>query len=119
MELQDLQKDGTVNEYLTDRLTTEALKFIGSDAGEPFFLYLSHYALNTPLQAKLSDVSYFETKASDLPIDSAELFQAEMHNSIFRKVQNHPTYAAMIKSVDESVGRAEVFYKNMIWRIIR
>jgi len=39
-------------EYLTDRLTEEALEFMQQNRGQPFFLYLPYYAVHTPLQAK-------------------------------------------------------------------
>jgi arylsulfatase A-like enzyme len=73
-------------EYLTDRLTDEALAFIEEQSGETFFLYLAHYAVHTPHQAK---EALFE-KYSQKP-GSPE--------------HNDPVYAAMIESVDESVGR--------------
>ena len=44
--------DGSPGEYLTDRLTDEAVKFIGENRQRPFFLYFPHYAVHTPLQAK-------------------------------------------------------------------
>jgi len=37
-------KDGPKGEYLTDRLTEEALMFIEANRDKPFFLYLPHYA---------------------------------------------------------------------------
>ncbi len=77
-------KDG---EYLTDRLTDEALEFIDANKDHPFFLYLPHYAVHRPLQGKDEDIERFQKK------------------SLPRKGQNSAVYAAMIKSVDESVGR--------------
>ncbi len=38
-------------EYLTDRLTDEAIQFIENSQDGPFFLYLPYYAVHTPLQA--------------------------------------------------------------------
>ena len=78
--------DGKPGEYLTDRLTAEAERFIESSRDRPFFLYLCHYAVHTPIQAK-SDLieKYRERKGS--------------------KGQASPAYAAMVESVDQSVGR--------------
>ncbi len=84
--LTDLRQGGSEGEYLTDRLTDEALRFIDSHSEVPFFLYLSHYAVHTPLQAKESLVARYRKKPGD-----------EAHNN--------PIYAAMIESVDESVAR--------------
>lgn len=74
-------------EYLTDRLTDEALKII-QDAGEhPFFLNLSFYNVHVPLEAKAEDIAYFKNMLSP-----------EFHH------QNE-IYAAMVKNVDDNVGR--------------
>jgi len=73
-------------EYLTDRLTDEACAFIDAHRGGPFFLYLTHYAVHTPIQAKA---------------DLTETFAAKTKG----KHHTNAKYAAMIASVDESVGR--------------
>ncbi|MDH7481284.1 MAG: sulfatase [Armatimonadota bacterium] len=78
---------GKEGEYLTDRLTDEAEKFIEKNKDKPFFLYMPHFAVHTPLQAKKEYVSKYEAKPK--PKDG----------------QYNPVYAAMIQSVDESVGR--------------
>jgi arylsulfatase A-like enzyme len=78
---------GRQGDYLTDRLTQEAEKFIEQNQGKPFFLYLAHYAVHIPLQAKKDMISKYQTKAKP----GAE--------------QNNPIYATMVESVDESVGR--------------
>ena len=74
-------------EYLTDRLTTEAEKIIESSKDQPFFLYLAHYAVHTPLKAKADVVAKYP---------HAENKGGQQTNAI---------YAAMIESVDDSVGR--------------
>jgi len=74
-------------EYLTDRLTEEAEKFIEKNRDRPFFLYLSHYAVHIPLQAKQALIAKYEGKAKTMP---------GRHNAV---------YAAMVESVDEGVGR--------------
>jgi arylsulfatase A-like enzyme len=78
--------DGPAGEYLTDRLTEEAVRFIRANRDRSFFLYLPHYAVHTPLQGKKDLVGRFQAKPP-----------TEGHRN--------PTYAAMIASVDESVGR--------------
>jgi arylsulfatase A-like enzyme len=75
------------DEYLTDRLTEEAEKFIEKNKDKPFFLYLSHYAVHIPLQAKQALIAKYQAKATTMP---------GQHNAI---------YAAMVESVDEGVGR--------------
>ena len=78
--------DGPPGEYLTDRLTTEALGFIDQTKDRPFFLYLPYYAVHTPLQAPDSLVKKYERKPKS-------------------PGQDHATYAAMIESLDSNVGR--------------
>ena len=80
-------KTGVEGEYLTDRLTNEAEKFIEANRDRPFFLYLSHYAVHTPLAGKPEVVEKYKKKVKP-GMD-----------------QNNPVYAAVIESVDESVGR--------------
>jgi arylsulfatase A-like enzyme len=60
--------------------------FIHRHKEGPFFLYLPHFAVHKPLEAKDNLIAKFKTKPP-----------AGRHNN--------PTYAAMIASVDESVGR--------------
>lgn len=73
-------------QYLADFLTDRALDFIERHKGEPFFLYLPHYGVHSPYQAKQNLIQHFKDKPA-----------AGGHHD--------PTYAAMIASVDESVGR--------------
>ncbi len=42
--------EGADGEYLTDRLTDEALRFVTDHKDRPFFLYWPHFAVHTPLQ---------------------------------------------------------------------
>lgn len=73
-------------EYLTDRLATEAEKFIEAHKDRPFFLYLPHYAVHTPLRAKQSVIDRYKVKPK-------------------AGSQSNPVYAAMVESMDEAVGR--------------
>lgn len=50
-------------EYLTDRLTDEAEQFLEANRDRPFFLYLAHYGVHTPLQAKKNVVAKYQAKA--------------------------------------------------------
>jgi arylsulfatase A-like enzyme len=73
-------------EYLADFLTDRAVDFIRRHKEEPFFLYLPHFGVHSPHDAKPELIAKFKSKAA---------------------VGGHknPVYAAMIASVDESVGR--------------
>jgi arylsulfatase A-like enzyme len=73
-------------EYLTDRLTAEAERFIERNKDRPFFLHLAHYAPHTPLRA---------------PADVVARYPAPpVHGR-----QSHGVYAAMLERLDASVGR--------------
>ena len=95
--------DGPEGEYLTDRLTDEAVQFIGDHKDKPFFLYLAHYAVHNPQQAKANLLETWADLVSALPADEPE-FAMDWGRKV-RQVQNRPVYAAMIQSLDESVGR--------------
>ncbi|KPJ91027.1 MAG: hypothetical protein AMS18_09500 [Gemmatimonas sp. SG8_17] len=96
---------GEPSEYLTDRLTDEALSFITENRDRPFLLIVSHYAVHTPLEAKANIVSDYQEKARQLPDLEAPRFKAEGLAANTKMRQDHPVYAAMVQSTDESVGR--------------
>jgi len=73
-------------QYLADFLTDRAVDFIRRHRNEPFFLYLPHFGVHSPHHAKPDLIARFKDK---LGVGG----------------HNNPTYAAMIASVDESVGR--------------
>lgn len=97
--------DGPKGEYLNDRLTDEALKFMDRAAQKkaPFLLYFSHYAVHTPLQAKAGGIEKYKAKAAKLDLSGPEYITD--HGRQVRQIQNHPIYGAMMESLDESVGR--------------
>lgn len=72
--------------YLADFLSDKAADFIRRHRQQPFFLYLAHFGVHSPYEAKPELIERFRQKEA---------------------VGGHrdPTYAAMIASVDESVGR--------------
>lgn len=79
-------ENGPEGEYLTDRLTNEAINFIDNNKEERFFLHLAYYSVHTPIQSKREYSNYFKNKSSD-----------ENHN--------RPDYAGMIRSLDENIGK--------------
>lgn len=90
-------------EYLTDKLTDEALKFIESNKDRSFLLYLSHYAVHIPLQAKQEMVEKYQAKAAKQPGKEPRFLPEG--DTMAKQMQDHPVYAAMVESVDESVGQ--------------
>jgi arylsulfatase A-like enzyme len=73
-------------EYLTDRLTDEAIKFVRESKDEPFFLYLPFYTVHSPLQPKADKKQKWKQVKGQLG-------------------QSNASYGAMIESLDENVGR--------------
>ncbi len=96
--------DGPKGEYLTDRLTDEAIRFLDAHKDGPFLLYLSHYAVHTPLQSKKDLAGKYGQKAAKLPPPKGPKFLPEPPRQA-RQVQDHAVYAGMVQSTDESVGR--------------
>ena len=96
--------DGPKGEYLTDRLTDESLKFLDAHKGEPFLLYLSHYAVHTPLQGKKDLVARYEAKIAARAV-KGPLLRDEGPRATTNLAQRNAAFAAMVHSVDDSVGR--------------
>jgi arylsulfatase A-like enzyme len=65
-------------------------------------LYLSHYAVHIPLQAKQNMIDKYQTKAASKLVDGPRFLPEG--DTQARQVQDHPTYAGMVQGVDESVG---------------
>lgn len=76
--------------FLTDRESEEAIRFIEQNRDRPFFLYLPHYAVHTPLAGKSNVVAKYQAKTK---------VRGESD-----RVQN-PVYAALLESVDTSLGK--------------
>jgi arylsulfatase A-like enzyme len=71
------------NAYMTDYLTTEAIRAIHANRNRPFFMYFAPNAIHTPLQATREDYDA-------LP-----------------QIRDHRlrVYAAMVRNLDRNVGR--------------
>lgn len=78
---------GKEGEYLTDRLTDEALRFIDAAGDRPFFLNFWHHSPHTPIEARTNDVRACQAR-----------IRPEFHHQ-------NAGYAAMVESLDASVGR--------------
>jgi arylsulfatase A-like enzyme len=78
---------GKPGDYLTDRLTGEALRLIEAAKGRPFFLNLWYYAPHTPIEGKPELVGGYRTR-----------LKPELRHQ-------NPEYAAMVHTLDANVGR--------------
>lgn len=78
-------EDGPEGEYLTDRLTAEAISWMKAQKEQPFFAYIPYYTVHTPYQAVLDRVEKYRNKG--------------ITN------EKQATYAAMVEHMDTNVGR--------------
>lgn len=127
--------EDTEGDYLTDRLTDEALKFIESNKNRPFFLYLSHFAVHDPIQGRPDLVEKYRRKLKEMtkedspefilegnpdtlgPINQEEaqkLLQKKEYQGFsqlpnrmvkIKQHQDNVQFAGMVESIDESFGR--------------
>ena len=94
-----LEDKGTEEDCLTDVLTDCAVDFLERKQNDPFFLYLSYYTVHSPITGKPAYVKKYEQKLADNP--DAGYYM------------NSPGKAAMIQSLDESVGRVTAKLKEI------
>jgi arylsulfatase A len=127
--------EGAPGDYLTDRLTDEALRFIEDHRDRPFFLYLSHFAVHDPIEGRSDLVEKYQAKLDRSPPDhdgpfilegnpdaktplSRAKLEALLQEKTFqghriwpnrtvkiKQQQDNVQFAAMVESMDESFGR--------------
>lgn len=128
-------KDGPEGEYLTDRMTDEAINFMTANKDKPFLLYLSHFAVHDPIQGRPDLVKKYEQKLQQLQpwnrmpfvlegnpdtetahseTELNALLQSKSYEPFsvlpnrmvkIKQHQDNVQFAAMVESLDESVGR--------------
>ena len=98
-------EDGKPGDYLTDVLTDHAIGFIEDKQDEPFFLNFWFYTVHTPLGAKPKLLKKYQEKAKKMGLDKKNAPGVAVHHSFADSRQDNPTYAAMVESLDENVGR--------------
>ena len=87
--------DGPAGEHLNERLGREAANYIQSvDKSKPFFLYLATYAIHAPLEPPVELVPKYQGKTPS-------------------KAHYNPKYAALLESMDQSVGQVLAKVKEM------
>ena len=130
-------------DYLTDRLTDEALKFIEQKKDTPFFLYLSHFAVHDPIQGRPDLVEKYRKKLAKMRKpnspdfllegnpDSPRPLTRKQREALIKqpshqgyrvlpqqmvKIKQHQDniqFAAMVESMDESLGRVLAKLKTL------
>jgi arylsulfatase A len=127
--------EGVEGDYLTDRLTDEALKYIEENKDSPFFLYFAHFAVHDPVEGRPDLVDKYEEKLGEMepaggdpfilegnPDDADPLTREELNRLIkeseyeghkvlpdrtvkIKQIQDNVQFAGMVEAVDESLGR--------------
>jgi len=134
--------EGPDGEYLTDRLTTEALKYIEQNKDAPFFMYLSHFAVHDPIEGRADLVKKYQEKLKKLPPSAMpyilegnpddpnplsrqaldEMIQQKEyagysilpHRTVkIKQRQDNVQFAAVVESMDESLGRVLAKLKEL------
>ncbi len=78
-------ENAPANEYITDRLNQEAIRFIEKNQKKPFFLYLAHFAVHIPLNARKELIAKYKPGKPGS--------------------QGNPIYAAMMENLDGGIGK--------------
>ena len=86
-----LKPEGKDGEHVTDRLAEEAVKFIERSKDQPFFLYLPHFAVHTPIQGRPDLTEKYRRKIAAKGED--------------KLIHKNPDYAALTEGLDTAVGR--------------
>jgi len=89
----EIEKRLPDKEYLIDRMNLEAVEFIERHRTEPFFLFLSHYAVHNLVLGKEEMVAKYAT----------EEVKSRFYESRTR-AHNNPHLAAQLEVIDEGVG---------------
>lgn len=122
-------------DYLTDRLTDQAIEWMENKKDEPFFLYMSHFAVHDPIQGRRDLVDKYSKKLEQTPTTESANFilegnpdnpsnptRKELNQLIqtrefarhkvlprgtikIKQKQDNPEFAAMVEGVDQSLGR--------------
>jgi len=130
-------------DYLTDKLTDQALKYIEENKDKPFFLYLSHFAVHDPIQGRRDLVGKYKKKLQKMgkpsgpdfilegnPDDKKPLTREQLTKLItkpafsgfkvlpqrtvkIKQHQDNAEFAGMVESMDESLGRVMKKLKDL------
>ena len=95
-------EDKQPGENLTIRLANETAGFIDNHKTQPFFAFLSFYAVHGPIQTTHEKWNKYREKAERLGIqDSGFVMEKKLP---IRQVQDNPIYAGLVETMDDAVG---------------
>ena len=91
--LPNLGPNGKPYQFMANRLVDEAISFMNKNKNKPFFVYLTHFSVHTPIQAPKKDIDAF----NGVP-------PGQRHKN--------QTYAGMLKNLDDNLGRVITYLEN-------
>lgn len=126
--------DGKEGDYLTDKLTDDALTYIEKSKDKPFFLYFAHFTVHDPIEGRADLVEKYKKKLANMPPakgpafllegnpDGDALTIAERETLLkdpkykgysqlprgtvkIKQHQDNVQFASMVETMDESMGR--------------
>ena len=97
-------EDAADGEYLTDYMARKTVDYVemASKSDKPFFAICSFYAVHTPIEAKQNTTNKYKNKIEKMGLTKDPMKLEEAGDT--KTQQDHPTYAAMIESVDDAIG---------------
>lgn len=102
--IDDVEEYAKPGDYLTDVLGNRTVQYIKENKNKPFMGVVAFYAVHTPIEAKDQDIEKNKKQMKDQGIDPEPKYVPEGKGST-RITQNDPTYAGLVESVDENIGK--------------
>lgn len=109
--IEDVQEYAKPGDYLTDVLTKRTIEYIKENKNKPFMGVLAFYAVHTPIEAKEQDIARNRKQLKEMGVSEEPQYTPE-GNGVTRTSQNDPTYAGLVESVDENIGKLIKFLKD-------
>ncbi len=94
--------DGPDGENLSLRLANETVSFMEQNKTEPFFAFLSFYAVHGPIQTNQEKWRKYQNKATQQGIKENGFVMER--NLPIRQTQDNPVYAGLVEHMDDAVG---------------
>ncbi|MDD4872684.1 MAG: sulfatase [Kiritimatiellae bacterium] len=85
--IKDPPLEAKPGEHIEDRMSTEAAQFIRTHKDQPFYMNYCAYSVHSPWNARHDYIEHFKALTDE------------------KNPQHNPLYAAMVKSLDDGVGR--------------
>lgn len=109
-DVDQVSKEG---DYLMDVMTENVAKYItNADKSKPFMAMFSFYAVHQPLEAKEEDIKRNKEEIKSFDFGNQPEYIKEGTGRTKMR-QDNPTYAAMVETMDENVGKLLQLLKDL------